>query len=95
MSILAFPSGFTKWCSAFHVPVPRSQCSGNMASKVPLLKVSGKISLYSTLKLEKCMLTYTTKHALLKSHTHETNKISGFSNGFEKKVLCARTKESH
>jgi hypothetical protein len=34
MSILMFPGSFTKWCSAFHVPVPRSQCSGNMASKL-------------------------------------------------------------
>jgi hypothetical protein len=24
---------FTKRCSTFHIPVPRSQCSGNMASK--------------------------------------------------------------
>jgi hypothetical protein len=34
MSILTFPGSFTKWCSAFRVPVPRSQCFGNMASKV-------------------------------------------------------------
>jgi hypothetical protein len=36
------------------------------------------------------MLTCTIKHALLKSHTHKTNKISGFSNGFEKKKIYVR-----